>query len=381
MLYMAAVLAVLQVQYPAGPAWGTNSVTITIRNDAAEPREIAISWQTSNKSVGRGWGLDSTVTVPPGESTFTHGIIVPAFPGDVTHRLTLRDPAEQLVLWTGEKSWTFPFANDRTNPLEIPAKLREAIQLAHADYPALRVRRSGYLALYYLDGDSYVSSRAEGIFRERQSIYGDLSARLNPEFHEPVSIYLFPDADSKLAYTMHRGMGWAHGNLLVEIFNAKERIDPHHEMAHIVAGSIGNPPAMLDEGFAAWSQAGHVWDGHAVDAWAAGFAARGLLWPLARLFTFTEIGSDESRAPIAYPQSASVVNYLVATYGFEKFLAAYRTLKRGQDERNLAEFQRIFGRSIADVERDWLSSLKEAKPVPAAMLDEIVAKYRPSAKE
>ena len=67
-------------------------------------------------------------------------------------------------------------------------------------------------------------------------------------------------------------------------------------------------------------------DGYHADAWAMAFHARGLLWPLPGLFGFSEIGSDESRAPIAYPQAASVCHYLISRYGFEKFLEVYRTL-------------------------------------------------------
>ena len=194
---------------------------------------------------------------------------------------------------------------------------------------------------------------------------------------------LFPDAESKLVYFGHRGMGWAPGgNILVEIFNEKERVDPNHELVHIIAGSLGNPPALFSEGLAVYLQEGQKWDGFHIDAWAKAFDENKMLFPLSQIIAFSEIGSEVSKPAIAYPQAASIVKYLADRYGFNKLMQAYKELKRGGSEEikesNKVAFSQIFGISIADLEKDWLVSVRNIKirAIPKAKIEEIKAKYQ-----
>jgi hypothetical protein len=105
------------------------------------------------------------------------------------------------------------------------------------------------------------------------------------------------------------------------------------------------------------------------------FAARGALWPMEKLFSFTEIGSDATRAPIAYPQAASISGYLIERLGWEKFLAAYRVLQNQSDS---AAFEKAFGVGLAEFEKDWLKQIQAPEIVlaPEAKVSEVLAKYR-----
>jgi hypothetical protein len=362
-------LQVTEVHQPESPAWGTNTVTVTIRNAAASAREVMVNYQTRNQAVGKGWGADANFTIPASETkTISTDVTFPAFPGKTSYRFTVRDAADNSVLWTSTTDHEFPFANRRTAPLRLTAGVQESLHIARREYPALRMEQRGRLIIYYLDGDSWIAGRIDAIAAERARVYQDLVARINPKFDREIALYLFPDADSKLAYTIHRGLGWASGRILAEIFNERDRIDPYHEVCHIIAGSVGSPPAMLDEGLAAWSQEGHRWDGIAVDSWAKAFAARGALWPVEKLYGFPEIGSEATRGPIAYPQSASLVGYLIDRFGWEKFLGAYRVLQRKSDD---AAFTAAFGIDLATLEKDWRQSLAspEIEPAPQSRVD------------
>jgi len=110
-----------------------------------------------------------------------------------------------------------------------------------------------------------------------------------------------------------------------------------------------------------------------------------MLIPLPQLFRFTDIGPGWSKPGIAYPEAASVVKYLVERYGFEKFILAYRSLKRSSDDQdiatNRAKFTEIFGIGLEEVEKSWLESLKAAtlEAVPKPRLDELRLKYGPAA--
>jgi hypothetical protein len=373
-------LQVLEVRQPESPAWGTNSAAITIRNSDDRPRDVLINWQSTSAMLGRNWASDSTKTIPARETLqFTSEYIIPAFPGKVTFRFRIRDATGEAVLWERNMEYEFPFANIRANPLRLPARLQDALKLPKADYPRLKMEARGRIVIYFLEGDAYVGGRIEAIAKERDRIYHEMSEKINPRFESQIAIYLFPDADSKFAYTLHRGLGMANGCVLAEIYTEKERIDPYHEVTHIIAGSIGDPPALFNEGLAAWSQEGHRWDGIHVDSWAKGFAARAMLWPMEKIFAFHEFGSDASRALIAYPQGASIVNFLIDRYGFEKFLMAYRSLKNSADaEANAMNFAAIFGASVGEVEKAWLARLADPtiQTAPEASVTKVQAKYR-----
>src|SRR5690242_17524854 len=115
-------LQVTEVHQPESPAWGTNTVTVTIRNAAASAREVMVNYQTRNQAVGKGWGSDANFTIPAGETrTISVDVTFPAFPGKTTYRFTVRDAAENSVLWTSTTDHEFPFANRRTAPLRLTA--------------------------------------------------------------------------------------------------------------------------------------------------------------------------------------------------------------------------------------------------------------------
>jgi hypothetical protein len=175
-------------------------------------------------------------------------------------------------------------------------------------------------------------------------------------------------------------MGWATDNMLFEIFNEKEHVDPNHELVHIVAGSVGNPPALFNEGLAVYMQEGQAWDSVHVDSWTKAFAARHMLIPMDRLITFDEIGSEESKPDIAYPEAASIVKFLIERYGFEKFVQAYREMKSSPDaeQQNRKAFSKIFGSTPVEVERDWLAAIQQstAVPAPTERVEAIAAKYK-----
>jgi len=367
-------LRVIEVRQPESPAWGTNPATITIRNSDRRPREVLINWQCKSLMLGRNWAVDSAETIPArGTRSFTSEYIIPPFPGKVAFWFRIRDAVGETVLWECKKNYEFPFANSRANPLRLPARLQTAFKLPAAEYPRLRMAARGHIVIYFLEGDTYVQGRIEKIAKERDQIYHELAEKINPGFDSQIAVYLFPDADSKFAYTFHHGLGMANGCVLAEIYTEKERIDPYHEVTHIIAGSIGDPPALFNEGLAVWSQEGHRWDGVAADSWAKAFRARGMLWPMEKIFAFDEFGSDASRPSIAYPQGGSIVKFLIDQYGFDKFLMLYRTLKSSADPmENATKFESVFGKNINEIEKAWLASLMN--PAIKAASDESIAR-------
>jgi hypothetical protein len=83
----------------------------------------------------------------------------------------------------------------------------------------------------------------------------------------------------------------------------------------------------------------------------------GELIDLRELLGYTEIGSKESRPPVAYAEAASFVKFLIDQYGKDKFLQAYKTLRNSDDttdqEENTRRLEQIYDKSLAELEKQW----------------------------
>ena len=223
----------------------------------------------------------------------------------------------------------------------------------------------------------FPSSRAArdlaAISEERESAFRRISELLGITYPQPIRLFLFPDAETKQRETGHTGNGWAFGNNMVEIYNEKTKLDPYHELTHILAGRLGDPPALFNEGFAVYVSelmgADALRDlgspGKKADEAVAALRSEGKFIPLDKLFTFTDIGPEESRPTVSYPEAASFVKFLIATHGLEKFRQAYKSLENRDDaetiQKNRQTFREIYGKLPSVLEPEWLNSVTSPK--------------------
>ncbi len=191
-----------------------------------------------------------------------------------------------------------------------------------------------------------------------------------------IRIVLYGDAETKRRDTGHTGAGWARGNNIVEVYDQETRLDPFHELTHVLSRQMGDPPALLSEGLAVYvserlgsgpgalDTLGHP--GKGVDQAVCDLAAAGRLVPMGTLLRHEEIGSDASEPWVAYPQAASFVKHLVGAFGLERFRQAYGILVNGggsvQAGRNEEAFVRVFDQPLDEVERGWRRSLACSSP-------------------
>jgi len=200
-----------------------------------------------------------------------------------------------------------------------------------------------------------------------------ISATMGVVYSRPIRIFFFPDEASKKNATGHSGTGWAFDNNIVEVYNEKSKMDPYHELTHIIAGQLGDPPAALNEGLAVYMSESLGADalkelgspGKTVDEATAAGRNQGQFIPLETLLTFTDIGSEESSPQVSYPEAASLVKFLINTYGLEKFRLAYSSLKNADDpqgvDSNRHTFKRVYGASPQEIERAWLAGLAKSQ--------------------
>ena len=232
-------------------------------------------------------------------------------------------------------------------------------------------KRTAHLTLFALRGTPGAND-LERIGTEREAAVEKLTSFLGVDAPGGIRIVLYPDSATKTTDTRHSGSGWASGKTIVEIYNASTRVDPYHELTHIVSGQLGGPPALFDEGLATYASERFGddalrllgWPGKPVDRVACELAHSNELIPVSELFDFTDIGSAESRPRVAYPEAASIVKFLVEHYGVARFRDAFRTLMSSDEQddraRNRVAFARIFGASLGDVERTWRTEIDRA---------------------
>ncbi len=218
----------------------------------------------------------------------------------------------------------------------------------------------------YCARTSPAAQNVEAIGNEREAAYEKVSQLLGVEYPEPIILALYSDPESKRHDTRHIGDGLARGNNMVEIYG---KIDPYHELTHVLAGRLGDPPAILNEGLAVYVSESMGADalkqlgspGLKLDDAVAAHQKQGQFILLDELFTFTDIGPDSSRPTISYPEAGSFVKFLILNYGLEKFRQAYKSLENGDSadtiRKNREAFRTIYGKFPADMERGWLATL------------------------
>jgi prepilin-type processing-associated H-X9-DG protein len=234
--------------------------------------------------------------------------------------------------------------------------------------PRMEKRSTAHFDIYYPKG-STAAREIEQIAQDKDRGFAEICQFLGRDSDVRIRLVLFEDGQSKQEATGHQGAGWAYGNTIVEVYNEKEKLDPYHETAHILMGPFGNPPALFNEGFAVYMSerlGAHALENLGGEQATIHQRARELKdkgeWiKLPELLGYTEIGSARSRPPVAYPEAASFVKFLIDTYGKDKFLQAYRMLKntsgKSGREENVKKLKDIYGRPLPTLRQQWEAAL------------------------
>lgn len=218
--------------------------------------------------------------------------------------------------------------------------------------------------------NSTAARQIEQLEREKEKGYKEICDFLGADPDARIRLVLFEDKETKHWETGHQGMGWAYDNTIVEVYNEAEKLDPYHETVHILMGPLGSPPALFTEGFAVYMS--ERLGAHALEDLSGGTAtidqrtkalkADGQWIALQELISYVEIGSLESRPPVAYAEAASFVKFLIDEYGKEKFLRAYRTLANTNNaavqQRNIEALTDIYGATLAQLDQRWQQGIQ-----------------------
>jgi hypothetical protein len=211
----------------------------------------------------------------------------------------------------------------------------------------------------------------DAIVVERDHAVSVLSRLLGVRPPSGLTLIFYPDAATKTLDTHHVGAGMTKGRFIVEVMSDSVRVDPYHELAHVVSGQLGWAPAWLNEGFAVYAAeylgadalALQGWAGKTVDHAACLLLRAGELFPIAELTQLADIGPSESRPRVSYAQAGSFTGFLAENFGFEALRAAYETLSPTlTPEEHEAAFARAFGLSSENAAGSWLARIEQTCP-------------------
>jgi len=202
--------------------------------------------------------------------------------------------------------------------------------------------------------------------------YNDFISEVD-ECFEQIGTFIYGDdwhdifreryGDEKVFFYFDKTISRAVSNkhVVLNQFFFENRIAPiAHEIAHIVLTSKNDT---LREGFASFCQdefgKNHAISNFGLDVHAL---ARYYLTPAhAKIIEnighcewpeFGQVSMGDFR-PAVYRTSHSFVNYLIETYGTDKFLELYKTIKTD------ADYAAVYGKEIAEIKADWLTFLQE----------------------
>lgn len=207
---------------------------------------------------------------------------------------------------------------------------------------------------FYCYADSYVALAIEDIAMTREEGYKKICQYLDLEAGQRISTFFFDDPATKAIETGHRGKGAAFDTTIIEVYNKDMQANPYHETVHILAGKLGYPPALFNEGFAEYmeillSGKDSIGLNEALEKQIIGLRGSDEWIPILELLTYTDIPGN-SPAHVSYPEAAAFVKFLTESYGKQRFIESFRELHNPVQEaihnQNIRKLEKIYGKPL-----------------------------------
>jgi hypothetical protein len=332
--------------------WGVNKYSLSIKNLTANSVNLKLHLWTLYETSRGAINLSREFALDPRESKKLEGwYLISLDHGKLEIVLTITDTEENVLARKSIEDFT-----------TIPnRKSRNLLSVYHKTYPAFNHAESKNFIVYFIP-DSKAEKDADVFLKEREEILSDILKILNAGFKEKIIFFLYPTSFTKISLTYHTGCGLAYKNTIAEQYINGQSVDPYHELTHVVSHKIGDPPALFNEGLAVFMQRGSQWEGKDVDAICEEYLSKGNLIPLTELVGYTDIGPEESKPEISYPEAGSFIKFLVQAFGMEKLKTLYGRLKNTNDPQqqneNIKIIEKIYSKSLAYLERDWIAHLR-----------------------
>ncbi len=253
------------------------------------------------------------------------------------------------------------FAGDRYN-----VRTKNTLDLFEDTIPADYVFSSSKLFKfrYHKDEQKLLSRYIEPTL---ERAFADMSARYGFTPKTPVTIELYQDGTDYSVRTVGLpnlgALGVCFGQVITAMSPSNGNINwgmvLWHELSHVFAIQLSKQrvPRWFTEGLSEYEtlRANPAWR-RENDTDLAGALAEDTL-PSVATINYEFVQPDPQRVVVAYFLSSVMIEYIVATYGFDKIVAALKLYGKGQE--TPAVIAAITGRSIAQFDADFKAFLGE----------------------
>lgn len=219
---------------------------------------------------------------------------------------------------------------------------------------------SEHFKLYSFEGHLGKKTKSD-ILNKREIAYKKICDFFEIKTDLVINIFLFRNEQVKYNLTGHKGLGWGFENNIVEVYNDSIRMDPYHELVHVLGYTLNEPPALIDEGTAVYLSQLY---GDKAFSKLIGYPTKGIneillllnqkegLINISTLLSYDEIGNSK-QAILQYCTSASFVEFLILKYGKQKFLKLYKSLSNSNRARNEMTFEKVYNVKFKQIENEW----------------------------
>jgi hypothetical protein len=335
------------ITHPDGPLFVGDRVSFEVlAPDSHKGRNGSVEVKFDDHSLGRadfgGFGIGGRSEAVLWWVWDTNGLT----PGP--HTLTFTDATAEL---TWEETVTLHPAS-QVPPPEPEAKWAETTTTC--------------CILHYITGTD-AARDISTLSQEADAQSADIAARLNYQLKTRIDVTLMPRVIGQGGFTT----GSVYLSYLDENYMANEMpILFHHEFVHFYDGQIGGDyrPSILEEGLAVYLTGGHF-KPEPLRPRAAALLSLGLYIPL------TTIANDfyNQQHDIGYLEGATVVQYLVETYGWQAFDNFFRTMPAPDGRKDAevldAALQEKFHISFTQLESTYLAWVKSQSFTEAEKAD------------
>ncbi len=162
----------------------------------------------------------------------------------------------------------------------------------------------------------------------------------------PIYYFVVDDKEefARLTKLDHTGLSYSKSNTIIESYFL---LGESHEVVHLITHqNWGNSHSWIMEGTAVYSD--NKWGGQNLEKRCREINQKNQLIPLNDLLKNNKFPHFDSQ--ISYPQSASLIKYLISNYGWDKFLQFWKK----------PDLEKIYKLSPSELQNNWLNYIKNA---------------------
>ena len=211
--------------------------------------------------------------------------------------------------------------------------------------------------IFHYHKNSIAENMIDEIVQEQEYCFNHISKVLSTDFNIKINYYLCNSAEEVGALYGDNDPCNAFArkpNSIFAVFNEDVKCIGYHEDSHILSYSIATPPQVfVREGLAMYFDKHHF--GISNSNWVAYFMYSDKYINISNLISNDEFYKNPWN--ITYPIAGAFTDYIITTYGIDKYIEFYKALDTNFND----NFYNVFGIDVNEFEVNFIKYIKSLK--------------------